>query len=115
MPSTGRRRAWLSAGWHVDAFRDDTFKVLVYLTDVDNATAPFEYALPDAWRRCAKRDQPTPAASRRVLGAAGTTLVFRNSNAAHRANHPARGVRDVLNFHFRSVSDDEFEAVYGRR
>jgi hypothetical protein len=37
---------WGPVFWHVDTFSDSSYTILIYLTDVDEKTGPFEYAYP---------------------------------------------------------------------
>lgn len=104
-------RSWL---WHYDNHPREMLKVMVYLTDVDEASAPFEYL------RDAATGQPVPgrplapthgtsrvpiadvsrlqaagARPERVTGPRGTVLLF-DDNVIHRATLAASRHRDVL-------------------
>jgi hypothetical protein len=105
------RASWL---WHYDNYPREILKVMIYLSEVCDDTAPFEYlrhvrtgaALPGtplspgygdsrldeaALARLA-RDGYQP---HRVTGPAGTMLIFDN-NVVHRATLAERAHRDVL-------------------
>jgi hypothetical protein len=105
------RATWL---WHYDNYPREILKVMIYLTDVAEDTAPFEYlrhretgqALPGtplapgygdsrisdaAVTRLGARGYEPCA----VSGATGTMLIFDN-NVVHRATLAQRAHRDVL-------------------
>ena len=102
-------KRWVSQEWHIDNFHNDPFKILIYLTDVTVATAPFEHIDPVIWRnvginRFVGRRQRIPKKSRKVVGKAGTAVIFKNSNLPHKGNYPDYGHRDVLSFQFKARS-----------
>jgi hypothetical protein len=102
--------SWL---WHYDNHPNEISKVMIYLTDVTDKTAPFEFMAaersgqalslaplplvgtsrlaPDTLERYMEQGYR----SRRVTGKAGTLILFDN-NIAHRANVATEGHRDVL-------------------
>lgn len=103
-------KSWL---WHFDNHPREMLKVMVYLTDVDAGTAPFEY-LEDASGRAVYGAPLAPAfgnsrvaestvrehldrgcACRRVTGPRGTIILF-DDNVIHRATLAAAAHRDVL-------------------
>lgn len=113
-----RRSSWL---WHWDNNPNEVYKVIIYLTDVDEDSAPFEYIKgPDeeAFIKPSSRLgpyhwKPAPNSSRveqkevdsivasggrtvKQCGPKGSMIVF-NNNIIHRANIPVPGkTRDVL-------------------
>jgi hypothetical protein len=110
---TTRQAPQVSWLWHYDNHPNEISKVMVYLTDVSDKTAPFEFM---AAQRSGKALSlaPTPLVGtsrlgpdalehymesgyrgRRVTGKAGTLILFDN-NIAHRANVATEGHRDVL-------------------
>jgi hypothetical protein len=105
--------------WHFDNHPREILKVMIYLTDVDEDRAPFEYLrdkkslkaisgrplapLYGDSRIPAKvinRSLSNQGESCRVIGPAGTTILFDN-NVIHTANLPTTGHRDVLIFQVR--------------
>lgn len=111
-----RSSSWL---WHYDNNPDEVVKIIVYLTDVDDKSGPFEYALkangaPDfrhTTRSGYNHWKKPPNNSRipegeigktiRVSGEAGTLVVF-NNNIVHRANVPSPGkTRDIITLRVR--------------
>ncbi len=99
---------WVSELWHIDNFSDMGFKILVYFSPVDDATAPFEYQDPPTFVPVLPKDMINftdtrlnyVGKSKRVTGAAGTAIIFKNSNLPHKGNYCSLGVRDVVVFHF---------------
>ena len=108
--------SWL---WHFDNHPREVLKVMVYLTDVDEGTAPFEYLreqlsgrpLPGSplvprfgHSRVADDEIERCVASgwerRVVTGPRGTILVF-DDNIVHRATLARRAHRDVIVFQVR--------------
>ena len=109
------KASWL---WHFDNHPREVLKVMVYLTDVGEETAPFEYLRDDGWR--AKLGTPlaplhgdsrVPAAQIErhlaagwhrevVTGPSGTVLVF-DDNVVHRGTLARSGHRDVVVFQVR--------------
>ena len=110
------RDSWL---WHYDNHPHELLKVIIYLNDVSDESAPFEYL------RCAKSLKPvsgSPLAplyghsriseqilrrylsngfeSHKVTGPRGTMILFDN-NMVHRANLASQKYRDVLIFQVR--------------
>jgi hypothetical protein len=105
------RASWI---WHYDNHPREVLKVMIYLSDVTAATAPFEYLrssasgapvlgrplaplygnsrIPDSTIDDYLRNG---GESRVVTGPAGTMVVF-DSNVIHRANLARDGHRDVL-------------------
>lgn len=92
---------WVSELWHFDNFPADAFKILVYLSDVEEEQGPFEYKVPVDYRpprpglplqstRCAEDGQ-----GQVVLGGPGTTIIFKN-NIVHKGNYCRRGYRDAV-------------------
>ena len=99
--------SWL---WHYDNNPKEVFKIMVYLTDVDETKAPFQYVknhLKTPTKIGPKNWKPAPNNSRvpkekidssqiaTVTGKAGKTFIF-NPNCVHRATIPKEGFRDVL-------------------
>ncbi len=113
------RASWL---WHYDNHPPEVVKVMIYLTDVDEGAAPFEYLrhtrssapLPgspvaplyrrsrigeeEVRRRMAEGFERQP-----VLGSAGTMVIF-DSNVVHRGTLAREAHRDVLVFQVRPVT-----------
>jgi len=105
------RASWL---WHYDNYPREIVKVMIYLSDVTDGTAPFEY-LRSERRGQALRGRPLAPGygngrfddqamaafmargciAERVVGASGTMMVF-DTNVVHRANLAEAGHRDVL-------------------
>ena len=102
--------SWL---WHYDNHPNEISKVMIYLTDVSDKTAPFEFLAAERSGKALSL-APSPLVgtsrlapdtlerymeqgyrSRRVTGKAGTLILFDN-NIAHRANVATDGHRDVL-------------------
>jgi hypothetical protein len=102
--------SWL---WHYDNHPNEISKVMIYLTDVTDKTAPFEFLAAERSGKALSL-APSPLVgtsrlgpdalerymdlgfrSRRVTGKAGTLILFDN-NIAHRANVATEGHRDVL-------------------
>jgi glycosyltransferase involved in cell wall biosynthesis len=112
------QKSWL---WHFDNHPRELLKLMIYLTDVDDGTAPFEYVRH-------KRSgaplygsplAPTFGTSRfghdaidrhlrdgwerhRVTGPRGTVILF-DDNVVHRATIATSGHRDVIVFQVRPV------------
>lgn len=116
------KASWL---WHFDNHPREMLKVMVYLTDVGEETAPFEY-LRDAHGRPKlgaplaplHGDSRVPAAEIErhlasgwqrevVTGPAGTVLVF-DDNVVHRGTLARTAHRDVVVFQVRPA---DFEAL----
>jgi len=101
-------KQWVSEEWHVDNFDNDGFKLMVYLTDVDENTAPFEHQEPPTLIPVLPHNttvfQDTRlnyvGRSKRIGGEAGTAIMFKNSNVPHKGNYCRQGLRDVIVFHF---------------
>jgi hypothetical protein len=112
------KASWL---WHFDNHPREMLKVMVYLTDVDRDSAPFEY-LADANGRPKlgaplaplHSDSRVPAAqierdlaagwtSEVVTGPAGTVLVF-DDNVVHRGTLARARHRDVVVFQVRPAT-----------
>jgi len=109
------RGSWL---WHYDNHPPEIVKALIYLTDVDESSAPFEYlrdrdggavvGAPITPRFGHGRvsddivDQVLAAGGRRciVTGPRGTTILF-DDNVLHRATVATGRHRDVLTFQVR--------------
>ena len=111
--------SWL---WHYDNHPHEVSKVMIYLTDVSEESAPFEYP------RCARSLKPVPGSplvplygdsrvseealrrylpngfeGHRVRGPMGTMILFDN-NMIHRGNIASQSYRDVLIFQVRPVA-----------
>lgn len=117
------RTSWL---WHYDNHPTEIYKVMIYLTDVGEKTAPFEYlATPDGEPKMIEPSRqgilkwggPKWPRSRvpadvmqkfldkgykktKVTGPQGTILVFDN-NCIHKANVARTALRDVLVYQIR--------------
>ena len=107
---------WISEQWHIDNFDNNSFKIIVYLNDVNKYNAPFEYATPvqyipklnileryfNTWKNNFNDNTRLnyKGQSIKAIGTAGTTIIFRNSNILHKGNYCKSGYRDVINFHF---------------
>lgn len=114
--------SWL---WHYDNNPKEAVKMLVYLTDVSEDNAPFEYMVRDGEARKMETSRtgfghwkpPYISNSRippqmisdlesegyrkkKITGPAGTILFFDN-NIIHRATSPITGYRDVAIFNIR--------------
>lgn len=113
-----RDTSWL---WHYDNNPNEIYKIMIYLTDVSEDCAPFEYIQNSSGlglmklgtRQGTKNWKPAPDGGRvsaneldyyfkrgakqvKVTGNRGTIFVF-NNNVIHRANPASRGkYRDVL-------------------
>ncbi len=92
---------WISELWHTDNDRPGQFKIIVYLSDVTEDRAPFEYKVPVEYipyisghvvndNRIAYKGD-----GRKVTGPPGTTLIFKN-NIVHKGNYCRDGYRDVI-------------------
>lgn len=117
-----RRQPRASWVWHFDNHPREVLKVMVYLTDVDDDAAPFEYVrdrrgspvygTPLAPLHHHSRvhddmiDRHIAAGAERmsVTGPAGTTIVF-DDNIVHRGTLARRHHRDVAVFQVRPVTD----------
>ncbi len=111
--------SWL---WHYDNHPHEVLKVLIYLTDVTETSAPFEYL------RCTKSLKPVHCSpltplyghsrvaqsavaryfasgfeSHKVTGPKGTMILFDN-NVTHRANLASEHCRDVVIFQVRPAT-----------
>jgi len=107
---------WYSEMWHFDNHGDDTFKILVYLSDVENEDhAPFQYKtpvefIPTYYCLSGYKDKPKfrsslsatcsrlnyGGPSNYALGPKGTTIMFKNSNVVHKGNFCRKGYRDIF-------------------
>ncbi len=92
---------WISELWHSDNDRPGQFKIIVYLSEVTEERAPFEYKVPAEyipykWRRIENTSRiPFQGEGRKVTGPKGTTLIFKN-NIVHKGNYCRDGYRDVI-------------------
>ena len=100
--------SWL---YHYDNNPPTVLKIMIYLTDVDESTAPLETIPsmvcspsrqgPDHWKTAPNNSRVTPTDEqiknkRQYVGKAGTSLLF-YPNTVHRATVPEKGkIRDVL-------------------
>jgi hypothetical protein len=109
------RSSWV---WHYDEHPLETLKLMIYLTDVDEHTAPFTYlAAPDSHAAVMATKTPLYGQSRipastmerhfrkgyraqSVTGPRGTAILF-NDNVIHRATFAERSHRDVLTLQLR--------------
>lgn len=116
------KASWL---WHFDNHPREMLKVMVYLSDVDRESAPFEYLRDEAMRpRLGAPLAPLHSDSRvpsdeierlvkagwhcqRVTGPTGTVLVF-DDNVLHRGTLAQARHRDVVVFQVRPA---QFEAL----
>jgi hypothetical protein len=107
--------SWL---WHYDNHPREILKLMIYLTDVDEESGPFEYlrcaGTAEAVRmtprpllgnsrlstRFLKRHIESGCRPHRVTGPAGTLILFDN-NIAHKANLARKRHRDVVTFQIR--------------
>ncbi|WP_334027373.1 hypothetical protein [Alteromonas sp. P256] len=105
-------------GWHRDTVKCDQFKALVYLSEVDAESGPFQYYLKTAseraMRACEKayglsslenriKVDPThilPQQRCVELSAGAGTLVFANTRAIHRGKPILRGERFALTTYY---------------
>lgn len=112
------RASWL---WHYDNHPREMLKVMIYLTDVDETTAPFEYLRgPDGRAALGRPLAPRYGDSRltpqyfdrltadgyqavRVTGPRGTMLLF-DDNIVHRATLAQSAHRDVVVFQVRPAT-----------
>ena len=112
LPFPKRDISWL---WHYDNNPNEIYKVMIYLTDVEDDSAPFEYVEkngkgfviqgtrqgPKNWSMPSDKGRVSPDKivfhkQIRVSGKQGNIVVF-NNNVVHRANSPEKGKhRDVL-------------------
>jgi hypothetical protein len=103
--------------WHYDEHPREVAKLLIYLTDVEEGTAPFEYLVASDGRAVIGRANPLKGGSRisndridamvergctvrTLTGPQGTMAVF-DDNIVHRATLAARRHRDVLTLQVR--------------
>lgn len=113
------RVSWL---WHFDNHPYEVLKVMIYLTDVDDQSAPFEYlrnaevAEPVAGspiaplyghsripRKKLTRYLEKGFVRRKVIGQKGTMILFDN-DVIHRGNLASQTCRDVLIFQVRPIA-----------
>lgn len=113
------RASWL---WHYDNHPYEVLKVMIYLTDVTDGTAPFEYLRRAGSLRPLHGSPIAPGyghgriadqelrrrlndgyESHTVIGPAGTMLIF-DDNIIHRGNLAREGHRDVLVLQVRPVT-----------
>ena len=118
----GRQTEQISWLWHFDNHPREILKVMIYLTDVNEHSAPFEYlrhstslkpilgsplaplygqsrVSREVFRRYESRGYEVC----KVTGPRGTTIVF-GSNVVHRAVLAREIYRDVLTFQVRPVT-----------
>ena len=112
------QKSWL---WHFDNHPREMLKLMIYLTDVDEGHAPFEYVrgTADGAPLYGSPIAPTFGTSRlggeqierhlrngwercRVTGPRGTMILF-DDNVVHRATMATAGHRDVIVFQVRPV------------
>jgi len=105
------RASWV---WHYDNYPREIVKVMIYLSDVTDGTAPFEYLRSRHDGRALRGRPLAPGyghgrfddtaihafnargyVAERVVGESGTLVVF-DTNVVHRANLAEVGHRDVL-------------------
>ena len=92
---------WESELWHADNVEPGCFKIIIYLTDVSEDQAPFEYSIPAEFRphdpNASWHDTRMPGSrrGRQVCGKAGTSIIF-NPNIVHKGNYSRRGHRDAI-------------------
>lgn len=110
--------SWL---WHYDNHPNEIIKVMIYLTDVNEQSAPFEYIRHADSMKAVAGPRLTPLygesrlsreelercheqrlVTQRITGPRGTMILFDN-NMIHRANRAAQTHRDVLIFQVRPV------------
>jgi hypothetical protein len=113
-----RRQPQASWLWHFDNHPREMLKVMIYLTDVDDGSAPFEYLCGDDGRPVrggpigplaregrvplAEIEERIAAGARSVAvtGERGTVVLF-DDNVIHRATLATRRHRDVIVFQVR--------------
>jgi hypothetical protein len=114
-----RQVSWL---WHYDNHPHEILKVMIYLNDVSDCNAPFEYLRSRDSRTAVSGSPVAPlfghsrisdealtrylsngAEPFRVIGPKGTMIVFDN-NMIHKANLASEGHRDVLIFQVRPMA-----------
>ena len=119
------KTSWL---WHYDNHPNEVIKVMIYLNDVDENTAPFEYLANSSsfvkiqpsrtgsdnwfgepkWPHSRVPDdvlekyQKEGYATKLAVGKKGTTLIF-SQNILHRANVAKNHPRDVLVFQLKPI------------
>jgi hypothetical protein len=121
------KTSWL---WHYDNHPNEVIKVMIYLNDVDENTAPFEYFTnstessfvkippsrtgPETWfgnpkwpnsrvpDDVLKKYLEDGYKSKMALGKKGTMLIF-SQNILHRANVASKTPRDVLVFQLKPI------------
>jgi hypothetical protein len=97
---------WGPVYWHVDTFSDSSYTILIYLTDVDEKSGPFEYAYPPEDYIYSKdqllennidpnRGTIHPNNSVIVTGPKYTALLF-SSYLLHRGNYAFEKDRNAL-------------------
>lgn len=120
-----RQQEQISWLWHYDNHPDEVVKVMIYLTDVDETTGPFEYLASSSTGRPLKM-APIPGLGRpfldtrispqqiarytaqgftpfKLTGPKGTTCLF-SENIIHKANIAKTRHRDVLIIQIRPVT-----------
>jgi len=112
--------SWL---WHYDNYPTEIHKIIIYLTDVDENSGPFEYLInkdnepviiepsrtgPNCWNKPKLKGSRIPAkmmrkylekghSVKKLTGKAGTGVIFDN-NCIHRATVAKKQHRDVIAF-----------------
>jgi hypothetical protein len=92
---------WVSELWHSDNYPPDSFKIIIYLSDVGSKNGPFEYKdpvdyRPANWTLNYKDTRVTDKSTGTVVtGPAGTTIIFKN-NIVHKGNYCRDGFRDAI-------------------
>jgi hypothetical protein len=89
---------------HRDGCPAGVYRALIYLVDVDDDHGPFEYMPSDA--------ATTPT---RVLGKAGSTIIFDANAVLHRATPPRAGLRYALDIIFLVQPEGCLEIAHGRK
>jgi hypothetical protein len=97
--------------WHRDLEDVRLLKVLIYLSDVDEEDGPLEYLSREESRELVRQRvplgigsawQPRMAATRAIVGPAGTAIFFDGSILVHRAKPPTRRMRRSLMYSYTS-------------
>lgn len=114
---TNPKDYWISEMWHIDNKVDCTFKLNIYLSDVDDdESSPFEYIKEpknhfylyqdfvgdDNWKLTRVNNfYPTPDQTEKIYGKKYTSILF-VPNFIHKGNFSRSKTRDLLSLKFSS-------------
>ncbi|NQY66687.1 MAG: phytanoyl-CoA dioxygenase family protein [Flavobacteriales bacterium] len=124
------------AGWHRDLYEKNMFKSILYLSDVDNETGPFQYVsgthkLSSVFQGIIKFNQKLSCRLENeeieryyklpqnkletIQGKAGT-LILANTTAIHRGKPLNKGLRySITNYFFYDYDKETSDQNYGER